>query len=150
MAIFLVLWPYLSTAKLRSVIRHNLGHSKVLPQNRRIFGEADLKHVLGSISIWTFRIWNLESWIFYFLNCTCLKKSKTNIQNSTCPNGWATKDINLQRLTCLSPCSFLWWKDRVCLQSSLVLMTLKICTKNRYLELWSLHCPFQRGIFLML
>ena len=27
MAIFIVLWPYLSTTKLRSVIRHNLGHS---------------------------------------------------------------------------------------------------------------------------
>ena len=29
MAIFIVLWPYLLTTKLRSVIRHNLGHSKV-------------------------------------------------------------------------------------------------------------------------
>ena len=27
MAVFIVLWPYLSTTKLRSVIRHNLGHS---------------------------------------------------------------------------------------------------------------------------
>ena len=27
MAIFIVLWPYLLTTKLRSVIRHNLGHS---------------------------------------------------------------------------------------------------------------------------
>ena len=29
MAVFIVLWPYLLTSKLRSVIRHNLGHSKV-------------------------------------------------------------------------------------------------------------------------
>ena len=29
MAIFIVLWPYLLTTKLRSVIRHNLGHSNV-------------------------------------------------------------------------------------------------------------------------
>ena len=28
MAVFIVLWPYLSTTKLRSVIRHNLGHSR--------------------------------------------------------------------------------------------------------------------------
>ena len=28
MAVFIVLWPYLLTTKLRSVIRHNLGHSK--------------------------------------------------------------------------------------------------------------------------
>ena len=27
MAVFIVLWPYLSTTKLKSVIRHNLGHS---------------------------------------------------------------------------------------------------------------------------
>ena len=27
MAVFIVLWPYLLTTKLRSVIRHNLGHS---------------------------------------------------------------------------------------------------------------------------
>ena len=27
MAVFKVLWPYLLTTKLRSVIRHNLGHS---------------------------------------------------------------------------------------------------------------------------
>ena len=29
MAVFIVLWPYLLTSKLRSVIRHNLGHSNV-------------------------------------------------------------------------------------------------------------------------
>ena len=29
MAVFIVLWPYLLTTKLRSVIRHNLGHSNV-------------------------------------------------------------------------------------------------------------------------
>ena len=29
MAVFIVLWPYLLTTKLRSVICHNLGHSKV-------------------------------------------------------------------------------------------------------------------------
>ena len=28
MAGFIVLWPYLLTTKLKSVIRHNLGHSK--------------------------------------------------------------------------------------------------------------------------
>ena len=28
MAILIILWPYLLTIKLRSVIRHNLGHSK--------------------------------------------------------------------------------------------------------------------------
>jgi hypothetical protein len=28
MAVFIVVWPYLLTTKLRSVIRHNLGHSK--------------------------------------------------------------------------------------------------------------------------
>ena len=28
MAVFIVLWPYLLTTKLKSVIRHNLGHSK--------------------------------------------------------------------------------------------------------------------------
>ena len=27
MAVFIVLWPYLLTTKLKSVIRHNLGHS---------------------------------------------------------------------------------------------------------------------------
>ena len=27
MAVFIVLWPYLLITKLRSVIRHNLGHS---------------------------------------------------------------------------------------------------------------------------
>jgi hypothetical protein len=27
MAIFIVIWPYLLTTKLRFVIRHNLGHS---------------------------------------------------------------------------------------------------------------------------
>ena len=30
MAVFIVLWPYLSTTKLRSVIRHNLGHSNLV------------------------------------------------------------------------------------------------------------------------
>ena len=30
MAVFIVLWPYLATTKLKSVIRHNLGHSTVL------------------------------------------------------------------------------------------------------------------------
>ena len=30
MAVFIDLWPYLLTTKLRSVIRHNLGHSMVL------------------------------------------------------------------------------------------------------------------------
>ena len=29
MAVFIVLWPYLLTTKLRSVIRHSLGHSNV-------------------------------------------------------------------------------------------------------------------------
>ena len=29
MAIFIVLWPYLLTTKLRSVIHHNLGHSNL-------------------------------------------------------------------------------------------------------------------------
>ena len=33
MAIFIVLWPYLITTKLRFVIRHNLGHSKVAVRN---------------------------------------------------------------------------------------------------------------------
>ena len=31
MAVFIVLWPYLLTTKLRSVIRHNLGHSNLQP-----------------------------------------------------------------------------------------------------------------------
>ena len=35
MAVFTVLWPYLLTTKLRSVIRHNLGHSKIFGINRR-------------------------------------------------------------------------------------------------------------------
>ena len=30
MAVFIVLWPYLLTTKLKSVIRHNLGHSTLL------------------------------------------------------------------------------------------------------------------------
>ena len=29
MAVFIVLWPYLLTTKLKFVIRHNLGHSKL-------------------------------------------------------------------------------------------------------------------------
>ena len=29
MAVFIVLWPYLLTTKLKSVIRHNLGHSNI-------------------------------------------------------------------------------------------------------------------------
>ena len=29
MAVFIVLWPYLLNTKLRSVIRHNIGHSKL-------------------------------------------------------------------------------------------------------------------------
>ena len=36
MAIFIVLWPYLLTTKLRSVIRHNLGHSKLYNEIRHI------------------------------------------------------------------------------------------------------------------
>ena len=31
MAVFIVLWPYLLTTKLRSVILHNIGHSKCIP-----------------------------------------------------------------------------------------------------------------------
>ena len=31
MVVFIVLWPYLLTTKLKSVIRHNLGHSNVQP-----------------------------------------------------------------------------------------------------------------------
>ena len=31
MAVFIVLWPYLLTTKLKSVIRHNLGHSTIAP-----------------------------------------------------------------------------------------------------------------------
>ena len=39
MAVFIVLWPYLLTAKLKFVIRHNLGHSTlpVAVQNWVIF-----------------------------------------------------------------------------------------------------------------
>ena len=36
MAILIVLWPYLLTTKLRSVIRHNLGHSMVAAHEYRI------------------------------------------------------------------------------------------------------------------
>ena len=45
MAVFIVLWPYLLTTKLRSVIRHNLGHSiehtSTLLFNSTVFGIFD-------------------------------------------------------------------------------------------------------------
>ena len=37
MAVFIVLWPYLLTTKLRSVIRHNLGHSNLYGRVRKLF-----------------------------------------------------------------------------------------------------------------
>ena len=47
-------------------------------------------YVLGSSSIWMCRISNI---CFDFFNCACLRKTITNIWNSTSPNRWATKDI---------------------------------------------------------
>ena len=34
MTVFVVLWPYLLTTKLKPVIRHNLGHSNQAPHCR--------------------------------------------------------------------------------------------------------------------
>ena len=45
MAIFIVLWPYLSTTKLRSVIRHNLGHS-----NKHVFSTKNKQKLAFSDS----------------------------------------------------------------------------------------------------
>ena len=39
MAVFIVFWPYLLTNKLRSVIRHNLGHSMEYGHMKAKFGD---------------------------------------------------------------------------------------------------------------
>ena len=49
MAIFIVLWPYLLTTKLKSVIRHNLGHSN--RATKRVKTSLDLtKYTLTTLS----------------------------------------------------------------------------------------------------
>ena len=48
MAIFIVLWPYLLTTKLRSVIRHNLGHSNASTS----FDGYAVKQVAKYVCVW--------------------------------------------------------------------------------------------------
>ena len=40
MAVFIVLWPYLLTTKLKFVIRHNLGHSKPVVSKLSVFCQS--------------------------------------------------------------------------------------------------------------
>ena len=59
-----------------------------LEEKRR---SAILICILGSSSIWTYRILNI---CFVYFSCACLYKQTKNIRNSTRPNRWATKDIS--------------------------------------------------------
>ena len=46
MVVFIVLWPYLLTTKLRSVIRHNLGHS--IDEVAKVLQEKNQQVVFGN------------------------------------------------------------------------------------------------------
>ena len=52
MAVFIVLWPYLLTTKLKSVIRHNLGHSKVAVLTLK----GSYKHAIGAPRLVRFQL----------------------------------------------------------------------------------------------
>ena len=53
-------------------------------------------YVLDSSLIWRCRISNI---CFDFFKCACLKKTITNVRNSTWLNRWATKDISNKKLS---------------------------------------------------